>query len=77
LNVPLCANRDQSALQQYRDLFNDLVGERQEGFRDRQPKRLGGFEIDDKIEFICLFYWNIAGLRSAQILSTKSAARRN
>jgi hypothetical protein len=49
-------------------LFDHLVGERQEGFRDRQPKRLGGFKIDDKIEFIRLFYWNIAGVRSAQNL---------
>jgi hypothetical protein len=58
-------------------LFDHLVGERQEGFRDRQPKRRGSFKIDDKIKLIRLFYWNIARFAPRRILSTKSAARRN
>jgi hypothetical protein len=32
-------------------LFDHLVGAQQERFRDRETDRLGGLEIDDKLEF--------------------------
>jgi hypothetical protein len=49
-------------------LFDHLVGAQQKRFRDCQPKRLRGLEIDDEIEFGRLLDWNIAWLRPAQNL---------
>ena len=65
------------APEQTAPLFDHLVGAQQERLRDRQAERLGGRKIDDKLESGRLLNRDIAGLRTAQILSTNSAVRRN
>ena len=59
---------DQSAAQQKRLLFDYLVGERQKGFGDSQPKRFGSRQIDNEIEFGRLLDGEIARLGPAQNL---------
>ena len=45
-------NQSASCLRQNHSwLFDHLVGAREEGFRDRHPNCLCGFEIDDQLEF--------------------------
>ena len=51
-----------------RSVIRHLVGAQQERLWYRQPERLGGREIDDKIEFGRLLDRNIARLRPAQNL---------
>jgi len=55
--------------------LNHLVGESEHFVGNGEAERLGGFEIDDEIEFGRLLDRQLAGLR--RILSTNSAARRN
>ena len=47
-------------------LFDDLVGAGEDCGRDRQAERLGGLQVDDKIEFDWLLDWQIAGLGALQ-----------
>src|SRR3984893_3771192 len=49
-------------------LLDDLVGDRYQVVRDHQPKRLRGFEIDQKLEFRRLFDRNVGGLGTLQDL---------
>src|SRR5437879_5256753 len=42
--------------------LNNLVRPPQQGVRDDQPKRLGGFQVDDQFEGGCLFDGKVAGL---------------
>jgi hypothetical protein len=48
--------------------FNDLVGTQQERLGDRQAERLGGREIDDKLELGRLFDRKVSGFRSLENL---------
>ena len=57
--------------------LDHLVGESEHFVGNSDAERLGGFEIDDEIEFGRLLDRQLAGLRPAQNLSTNSAARRN
>ena len=47
-------------------LFDYLVGTQQERLGDRNAERLRGSEVDDKIEFNCLFHWKIRRFRAVQ-----------
>jgi hypothetical protein len=47
-------------------LFDDLVGAREEGWRDGEPERLGGFEVDHQLEFGRLFDGKIGRLVSSR-----------
>ena len=51
-----------------RFLFDHLVGADQKRFRNCDPKRLRGLEIDDKLELGRLFYGQIGRLDAAQDL---------
>jgi hypothetical protein len=42
--------------------FDHLVGEYKEVRRDIESERLGGFEVDDKLEFGRLYHRQFAGL---------------
>ena len=54
------------APQQTAPLFDHFVGAQQERFRDCQPERFGGGQIDDEIELGRLIDRDIARLRPAQ-----------
>jgi hypothetical protein len=43
-------------------LFDHLVGNRQQSRWHRKPERLCGFQVDDKLEFSWLQYWQIRRL---------------
>src|SRR5262249_60651155 len=49
--------------------FDHLVGEREQVVGDGEPKRLGGLDVDDKVEFGWLEYWQVTWL-----LTLKDAA---
>src|SRR6266850_6029685 len=53
-----------NALQQMRRrialLLDHLVGTDKQRRRYREPERLGGFEVEDKLEFCWLLYWQIS-----------------
>src|ERR1700738_3016328 len=42
--------------------FDDLVGAGEDGWRDGEAERRGGFEINDQLEFRWLLDWQIGGL---------------
>ena len=65
------ANRPQTLL------FDHLVGAGEQRRRHVEAERLGGLEIDDKIEFGRLLDRQVGGLGPMRILSTKVAVRRN
>ena len=46
-----------SAINGSRLLFDHLVGEREQSWRDRQAERLRALEIDDKLERCRQFDW--------------------
>jgi hypothetical protein len=46
-------------------LFDHLVGAQQERFRDRQPQRLGGGQVDEEIEFGRLLDRKVPRFRAA------------
>jgi hypothetical protein len=48
--------------------FDHLVGAGDERRRNSQAQSLGGFEIENKLEFGRLIHWEIARLRPAQNL---------
>src|SRR5271166_340491 len=54
------------AVQQTVSLFDHFVGEQQEGFRYRQPERLGGLEIDAQRESGRLHHRQVGGLLPTQ-----------
>src|ERR1019366_10554254 len=51
-----------------RRLLDHLVGAGKQRFRDREAERLGGGQVDDKIESGRELDRNVAGLRAAQNL---------
>src|SRR6516225_3202813 len=51
LGCPLCAKSGHSALQQGLALFDHLVGAGEKRFRNLDAERLGGCDIDDKLDF--------------------------
>src|SRR5215471_16516412 len=46
--------------------LNDLVGSHQQRLWDRQPQRLRGLQIDDKLELRGLLDGEVAGVRTLQ-----------
>src|SRR6266540_4482209 len=48
--------------------FDDLVGTGQHRLRNRQPDRLGGFEIDDQLELRRLLHGKVCRLRALEDL---------
>ena len=50
------------------DLFDYLLGQHEEVVWHFDPERLGGFEIDDELEFGRLLHRDVAGLGPAQNL---------
>src|SRR6266566_696247 len=48
--------------------LDDLVGTGQHGLRNRQPDRLGGFEIDDQLELRRLLHGQVSRFRTFQDL---------
>ena len=46
--------------------LDDLVGAQQEGFGDRQPKRFGRSQVDNKLEFGGLLDRHVGRFRPAQ-----------
>jgi hypothetical protein len=49
-------------------LLDHLIRLDQHRLRDRQPKRLGGLEIDDELELGRLLDWQVGGLGALQDL---------
>src|SRR6516164_971347 len=43
--------------------FNDLLGEREQLRRHVEPKRPGGLEVDDQLEFGRILDWQLSGTR--------------
>src|SRR6516165_4108527 len=53
-------------------LFDHFVGAGKERFRDSEPDRLGGLEIDYQFEMGWLLDWDIVGFGSAQHLDEQA-----
>ena len=47
-------------------LLDHLIGASEERWRDRHTERLCGFQVDDQIEFGCLFHGQIARVGALQ-----------
>ena len=53
-----------------RGSFDNLVGAELDRSRQFDADRLGGFEVDDQLEFDGLLNWEICGLRPVEYLTT-------
>ena len=52
-----CTRTGREQMQQATSLLDHLVGAQQKRLRERQAKRLGGFEIDDQFVFDGILHW--------------------